>query len=43
MNAGATVITSNIRDFKGAQKSLGLEVMTPEQLIAALLSKGEKR
>jgi predicted nucleic acid-binding protein len=29
MNAGATVITSNVRDFETARQALGLRVMTP--------------
>ena len=41
MNAGATLITSNIRDFGNAQQSLGLKVMKPEQLVTVLLSKGD--
>ena len=40
MNAGAFVITSNVRDFRQAQKTLELTVMTPTQLIAKLLSEG---
>jgi predicted nucleic acid-binding protein len=41
MNAGAIVITSNIRDFQSAKKSLGLRVLTPVQFVEALAS-GEK-
>ncbi|MEI6331114.1 MAG: PIN domain-containing protein [Pseudanabaena sp. ELA645] len=40
MNAGATVITSNLRDFQNAKESLGLQVMTPAQLIIKLASIG---
>ena len=29
MNAGATVITSNVRDFETARQALGLRVVTP--------------
>lgn len=29
MNAGATVITSNVRDFRTAREALGLQVVTP--------------
>jgi predicted nucleic acid-binding protein len=36
MNAGAAVITSNIRHFRKAQESLGLEVMTPLELVLRL-------
>lgn len=32
MNAGAAVITSNIRHFRTARQSLGLEVLTPLEL-----------
>lgn len=42
MNAGATVITSNIRDFKFAEKSLGLKVLTPVQLVSMLLKEGDE-
>lgn len=38
MNAGATVITSNIRDFQSARESLGLQVMTPVELVIKLAS-----
>ena len=38
MSARATVITSNLRDFKVAQSSLGLKVLTPGQLVTTLLS-----
>jgi predicted nucleic acid-binding protein len=41
MNAGAIVVTSNIRDFQSAKKSLGLRVLTPVQFVEALAS-GEK-
>jgi predicted nucleic acid-binding protein len=41
MNAVAIVITSNIRDFQSAKKSLGLRVLTPVQFVEALAS-GEK-
>jgi hypothetical protein len=41
MNAGAIVVTSNIRDFRIAKESLGLEVMTPVQFVS-LLALGEK-
>jgi predicted nucleic acid-binding protein len=42
MNASATVITSNLRDFQNAKESLGLQVMTPAQLIIKLASIGTK-
>ncbi|OWY68326.1 toxin-antitoxin system toxin component, PIN family protein [cyanobacterium TDX16] len=38
MNASAIVITSNIRDFKTAKESLGLQVMTPLEVVIALAS-----
>lgn len=42
MNAGATVITSNLRDFQKARESLGLNVMTPVQLVIQLASEGNQ-
>ena len=36
MNAGAAVITSNTRHFQKAKASLGLEVMTPVELVVRL-------
>ena len=36
MNAGAIVVTFNIRDFRRARESLGLQVMTPTELIIKL-------
>ena len=36
MNANATVITSNIKDFKAAQNALGLRVKTPIELVTQL-------
>jgi len=41
MNAGAIVVTSNIRDSQSAKESLGLRVMTPVQFLSRLAS-GEK-
>lgn len=41
MNAGAMVVTSNIRDFQSAKESLGLRVLTPVQFVEVLTS-GEK-
>ncbi|NES17537.1 MAG: PIN domain-containing protein [Symploca sp. SIO3E6] len=40
MNTGATVITSNLRDFRSAQASLGLQVMTPVELVIKLVGNG---
>ena len=36
MNAGAIVVTLNVRDFGRAIESLGLQVMTPTELIIKL-------
>lgn len=36
MNAGAIVVTYNIRDFQTAKESLGVQVMTPTQLVIKL-------
>lgn len=36
MSAGAIVVTSNVKHFQKAKESLGLEIMTPAELIAAL-------
>ncbi|KPQ37208.1 MAG: putative nucleic acid-binding protein, contains PIN domain [Phormidesmis priestleyi Ana] len=41
MNAGAIVVTSNIRDFRSAKESLGLRVLTPVEFVSILAS-GEK-
>ena len=41
MNAGAIVVTSNIRDFRRAIESLGLQVITPIELIIKLAEQGE--
>jgi predicted nucleic acid-binding protein len=38
MNAGAIVVTSNIRDFRSAKESLGIQIMTPVQFVTALAS-----
>nr|WP_228016405.1 PIN domain-containing protein [Leptolyngbya ectocarpi] len=40
MNAGAIVITSNLRDFRNAEASLGLQVMTPVELVVKLARNG---
>jgi predicted nucleic acid-binding protein len=39
MNANAIVITSNVRDFRQAQQSLGLPVMTPTELVIKLVNR----
>ena len=36
MNAGAAVITSNLKHFRTAQRSLGLEVFTPQAVVIRL-------
>ena len=36
MNAGAPVVTLNVRDFRAARLSLGLVVMTPAEMVIAL-------
>ena len=36
MNSGATVITSNVRDFDMAKESLGLSVITPAEAVIQL-------
>jgi putative PIN family toxin of toxin-antitoxin system len=41
MNAGATVITSNVRDFETAREALGLRVITPVEAVIQLAGQGE--
>jgi len=36
MNSAATIVTSNIRDFQEAKRSLGLRVITPVEFVAQL-------
>jgi hypothetical protein len=36
MNAGATVVTSNVRDFQTAKRELGLQVITPVEFVIQL-------
>lgn len=38
MNSGATVVTYNRKDFRSAEKSLGLQVLTPVELVIRLSS-----
>jgi predicted nucleic acid-binding protein len=38
MNANAIVVTSNVRDFPQAQQSLGLQVITPTELVIKLVN-----
>lgn len=40
MNANAAIATSNIRDFRKARYSLGLQVLTPTQLVTQLALEG---
>ena len=40
MNASAIVVTSNLRDFRSAEASLGLQVMTPVELVVKLAGNG---
>ncbi len=39
MNAGAILVTSNIRDFRTAQESLGLTVLTPVEFLTMLAAR----
>jgi putative PIN family toxin of toxin-antitoxin system len=41
MNAGATVITSNVRDFETAREALGLRVITPVEAVIQLAGQVE--
>jgi predicted nucleic acid-binding protein len=36
LNSGGIITTSNIRDFREAEKSLGLTVMTPEGFVTCM-------
>ena len=36
MNANAALVTSNLKDFRLAQRTLGLQVLTPQELLALL-------
>ncbi|MEB3357618.1 MAG: PIN domain-containing protein [Synechococcales bacterium] len=42
MNANAIVTTSNLRDFRNARESLGLQVMTPAELVTKLALEGSE-
>jgi putative PIN family toxin of toxin-antitoxin system len=42
MNAGAIIVTSNLRDFRSATESLGVRVITPIQLVIELASGGSE-
>lgn len=41
MNAGASIITSNVRDFSVAEEKLGVEVLTPVEAVRLLIMNGE--
>ena len=36
MNAGAIVVTHNVKDFRTARKGLGLNVMTPVEFLSLI-------
>lgn len=36
MNANAALVTSNMKDFRLAQRTLGLQMLTPRELLAML-------
>ena len=36
VNASASIVTSNIRDFRGASERLGFDIMTPSDLASTL-------
>lgn len=38
MNANAPIVTSNVRDFRQAKRTLGLQVMSPVELLNYLTS-----
>jgi putative PIN family toxin of toxin-antitoxin system len=40
MNAGAIVVTSNLKDFRSATQSLGLRVISPAQFVLELAAGG---
>jgi len=39
MNAGATVVTSNVRDFQMVRRTLGLQVITPAEFAVQLANR----
>lgn len=41
MNAGATIVTFNLKDFQLAKRELGLQVISPIEYIALLSSRRE--
>lgn len=42
MNAGAVVVTNNLKDFQNAKKSLGLDVLTPVEFLVRWATRGEE-
>lgn len=42
MNGNGIIVTSNIRDFTKAQKTLGLQVITPKELALKLINNEEE-
>jgi hypothetical protein len=40
MNANAIITTSNLRDFRNARESLGLQAIAPAQLVTQLALEG---
>lgn len=42
MNVDAVVVTSNVRDFSSAKKSLGLSVMNPTEFLTQLAAHTEE-
>ncbi len=41
MNAGAVVVTSNVRDFRMAEESLGLQVLNPVEFVNHIVNQLE--
>ena len=39
LNATATLITANLKDFRLAQRTIGLAVMSPTQYVNALIDR----
>lgn len=38
MNANAALVTSNLKDFRRAQETMGLQILTPRQLLEQLVA-----
>ena len=43
VNAAATLVSANVRDFRSAQESLGLEIVTASEAVVWLASEGEEQ